>query len=56
MPSMSGIELFQNIIEWEKENSLRKLPLFISSGYTDEEFVRTCLENGATEVISKPYT
>jgi len=50
MPEMNGREVFYRLRETH-----RKIPVVISSGYTDETIVRRLLSDGAVAFLKKPY-
>lgn len=49
MPGLSGFELLKEVKEHDQ-----KLPIFMSSAYTDQERQSLAMELGALEYITKP--
>ena len=51
MPRMSGREL----VAWIAEN-FGEMPVLFTSGYTDDEIIRTSIEDSEVEYLQKPFT
>lgn len=52
MPNMGGLELL-NIVR--KDDSLKSIPFLMCTVITDMENVRTAIQSGVTDYISKPF-
>lgn len=54
LPGISGNELASCIREWEKENSLKNIPIIGLTGHARDAAMAECLESGMNDVFTKP--
>ena len=56
MPIMDGVEAFNQIRAYEKENNLPKTPIIAVTAYAFYTEQQQAIQAGCNAVISKPYS